>query len=173
MKFGSGLRTLSFRLPRITHPPTPIRNVVGTGVWRLTAVSPRYRLLLSVGFGVPNQIRDVFFTQLIVSIEFVTARKRSLGQGNIFSVSRILFTWGEYTPEQVPLWAGIPWAGTPPGQVHPLGRYTPGQAHPQAGTPPGQVHPPWIGTPPWAGTPPWEIRATIGRYASYWNAFLL
>ena len=70
-----------------------------------------------------------------------------------------------------PSWdqAGTPWdqAGTPqtrqvpPGtrQVHPLDR---------------------AGTPLWdqAGTPPpssicWEIRATSGRYASYWNAFLL
>ena len=61
-----------------------------------------------------------------------------------------------------------------------LGRYTP-----RAGTPPRQVHPPAGTTPPpiryiptpWAGTPPrsnacWEIRATSGRYASYWNAFL-
>ena len=32
----------------------------------------------------------------------------------------------------------------------------------------------WAGTPPVAGTPPGrEIRATSGRYASYWNAFLL
>ena len=55
-----------------------------------------------------------------------------------------------------------------------LGRYTP----------PDQVHPPGTrytplgpGTPPEPGTPRssacWEIRATSGRYASYWNAFLL
>ena len=43
--------------------------------------------------------------------------------------------------------------------------YTPRQANPWAGTPP-----PWPGTPPWAGTPPWSMS---GRYASYWNAFLL
>ena len=45
----------------------------------------------------------------------------------------------------------------PPGQVHPLGRYTP----PQAGTPPGSYTPwagtlPRAGTPPRAGTHPWE-----------------
>ena len=34
-------------------------------------------------------------------------------------------------------WAGTPRAGTPPGQVHPPGRYTP-----RAGKLPGQVPPP-------------------------------
>ena len=77
-------------------------------------------------------------------------------------LSVVLFTGGR----------GSSWAGTPPGQVHS-----------PAGTPPGQVHPPrqvpiqnQVHTP--AGTSPqrgacWEIRATSGRYASYWNAFLL
>ena len=65
---------------------------------------------------------------------------------------------------------GSTWAGTPPEQVHPrvgtpLGRNTP----PRTGTPP----PPLLGryNPPpsvHAG-----IRSTSGRYASYWNAFLL
>ena len=53
---------------------------------------------------------------------------------------------------------------------------------PQGGVP-RQVHP-RASTPPWAGTRPpgqvphpgssacWEIRATNGRYVSYWNAFL-
>ena len=92
-----------------------------------------------------------------------------------------------YTPGRyIPLWPGTPsgagtaQAGTPPRQVHPLGRYTPSpwQVHPlplagtpalagtapRAGTPPGQVPPgrytplgkytPWAGTPPWAGTSP-------------------
>ena len=95
---------------------------------------------------------------------------------------------GSYPPRQV-----HPQEGTPPGRYTPqagtpLGRYTP-----QAGTPPGQVH-------PWAGTPPGQVhplgrytrgRYTLppagthtpqcmlgydqqsGRYASYWNAFLL
>ena len=107
-----------------------------------------------------------------------TARKRSLGQGNIFapvchSVHRGREYLGRYPP----------WAGThPPGQVHtPLGRYTPMQVHP-----PGQVHPrqvppgrytPQAGTPPGRYTPLgsnacWEIQAISGQYASYWNAFL-
>ena len=81
-------------------------------------------------------------------------------------LSVILFTGGEYlgryTPQQV-----HPLGRCTLGQVHPLGRYTP-----QAGTP----H--WAGTPPWVGTPPRQVHPPIrmsmrGRYASYWNAFLL
>ena len=92
-------------------------------------------------------VQNVF----IVYITFlITARKRSLGQGNIFAPvlsfcseegSTLAGTPppspGRYTPQQVHL----------PGQVHPLGRYTPwqlhspGQVHPQAGTPPGRYTP--------------------------------
>ena len=100
-------------------------------------------------------------------------------------------------PRQVHPQAGTPpCAGTCPRQVHTLpGRYTPRQVHPnRAGTPSRQVHPPspWAGIPragtlPQQGTPPgrytaqagtlplssacWEIRATSGRYSSFWNAF--
>ena len=69
-------------------------------------------------------------------------------------MSVILFTGG--VPGQVP----------PPGQVHPQTRYTP-----WAGTTPGYI-PQGPGTPPLSGAC-WEIRATSGRYASYWNAFFL
>ena len=48
---------------------------------------------------------------------------------------------------------GGPWQ-VPPGQVHPLGRYSP-----RADAPPSAVHA--------------EILSTSGQYASYWNAFLL
>ena len=64
-----------------------------------------------------------------------------------------------YTPPRAstpPLRPGKPpWAGTPAGT-----RYTLRQVHPRAGTPSGS-------------SACWEIRATSGRYASYWNAFLL
>ena len=85
--------------------------------------------------------------------EFFTARKRSLGQGNIFAPVCHSVQGGTCpgtpTPQQVQLPGRYsPPAGTPPG------RYTP-----QAGTPPAAMH---------AG-----IRSTSGRYASYWNAFLL
>ena len=62
----------------------------------------------------------------------VTARKRSLGQGNIFEpVCHSVYRWeylGKYTPWQVPPPLPsryIPRAGTSPRQVYPL-----------AGTPP-------------------------------------
>ena len=74
-------------------------------------------------------------------------------------------SWGKVTPP--------PTRYTPRGQVHPHTRYTP-----RPGTPPGtrytprdQVHPPPL--PPPGSCACWEIRATSGRYASYWNAFLL
>ena len=63
-----------------------------------------------------------------------------------------------------------------------LGRYTPRAGTPpgkysQAGTPPGQVHPRQVHHPgrysPTRSSACWEIRATSGRYTSYWNAFLL
>ena len=61
-------------------------------------------------------------------------------------------------------------ADTPPTSRHPRSRHPPDQA------PPGSKHPPPESRPP--PRPPkrsacWEIRATSGRYASYWNAILL
>ena len=109
----------------------------------------------------------------------------------------ILFTGG--VPGQVPCGQVHPPrpGALPLGRYTPRTRYTPPmQVHPQADTPPwDQVHPPGTrntprtrytpraGTPQTRytsgpGTPPpgsiacWEIRATSGRYASYWNAFL-
>ena len=93
-------------------------------------------------------------------------------------------SWGKviFSVACVKNWAGTPPAGTPPARYTPQAGTPPagtpphGQVHPQAGTPPWQVHPP-AGTPPWQVHPHssacWEIRATSGRYASYWNAFLL
>ena len=82
---------------------------------------------------------------------FITARKRSLGQGNIFrSVCR------EFCPHGGSTWAGTPLSRyTSPGRVHLLGMY------PLAGTPPGR-YPPQAGTPPGRYTPPREVHA--GRY---------
>ena len=64
------------------------------------------------------------------------------------------YTCLSFCPQGGSTWA-LPRAGTPPGWIHPPGRYTPpplgrytfGQLHPQAGTPqegtpPMQVHPP-------------------------------
>ena len=108
-------------------------------------------------------------TLVSTHIVFLPPANEVCGKVLFLHVSVIMFT-GE----------GSTWAGTPPGRYTPLGRYTP-----------GQVHSPWAGTPLWVGTPagqvhPWAdthqvhppamhagIRSTSGRYASYWNAFLL
>ena len=127
-------------------------------------------------------------------VHFNYRPQTSLGQGNIFSsVCQEFCSQGGYLGRFPPR-KYTPWAGTPPGQVPPLGRYTPGQLHPPGQVPPlrrytpgqlhppGQVHPPRQLHPlgrytPQQVHPPgssacWEIRATSGRYASYWNAFL-
>ena len=96
--------------------------------------------------------------------DFITARKRSLRR---LCFHRCLSTgWGS-------TWAGTPQAGTPPG------RDSPRQVPPHlAGTlPPGQVHPLGRYTPSRAGTPLATVhsgvRSTSGRYASHWNAFFV
>ena len=62
--------------------------------------------------------------------------------------------------------------GTPPwDQVHPpLGPGTPPRTR---YSPRDQVHPPGPGTPPWDQVHPPRYGHSCGRYASYWNAFLL
>ena len=92
-------------------------------------------------------------------VSFITARKRSLGQGNIFRSMCQEFCprgggvclsacWG------APLWDQAP----PPQDRHPSGtRHTP----------------PGPGTHPSRSRACWEIRSTSGWYASYWNAFFL
>ena len=126
-----------------------------------------------------------------------TARKRSLGQGNIFSsVCQEFCTRGGlpqcilgYHPPppqtrqnyQAPRWSRHPLDQAPPEQALP----PPWSRHaPRPGTPPPEQTPPEQ-TPPRAGTPSeqtpptllrsacWEIRSTSGWYASYWNAMLL
>ena len=99
-------------------------------------------------FGNCIHVRDIWYTRVLCPFHFCrfifTARKRSLGQGYVFTrVCYSLHKGGREVPGQVPPPPGryTPQAGTPPG------RYTPGQVHP-----PRQVHP-LAGTPPPAGTP--------------------
>ena len=76
-----------------------------------------------------------------IDLLIITARKGSLGQGNIFApVCHSVHRWG--VPEQV----------LPSGQVHPSG-----QLHPRIGTTPGQVH-------SQTGTPSWQVHHPPGRY---------
>ena len=101
---------------------------------------------------------STFSVTIMKCFGLISARKRSCGKVMFLQLSVILFTAGGVP---APPWAGTPLlAGTPPGQVHPLGRYTS----------PGQVRPPSRYTPLAMHT---GIRSTSGRYASYWNAFLL
>ena len=122
--------------------------------------------------------------------------KRSFGLGNIFTnMSHSVHRGG--VPDQAPPWTRqvtprpvrytLPpedQAGTPPGPDPPLrpGRYhppRPGRLPPdQAGTPRPSRYRSWDQTPPRTrllppGTADSGIRSTFGRYASYWNAFLL
>ena len=92
----------------------------------------------------------VIFFRLEHSVMYIiTASKRSLGQGNIFTpVCQSFCSHGEGVPWQVP----TPGPGTPPGTRYtPLGPDTPpgtryalqDQVHPWDQVhPPGQVHPP-------------------------------
>ena len=116
---------------------------------------------------------DYFFVIII------TARKQSLGQGNIFSsVCQEFCSRGGRTT-----WAGThpgrctPQVGTHLGQVHPhgqvhppLGRYIPlGRYTPGTGTPPGQVHPLGQVHPSWAGTSPGRYNSCVTDKLSLWS----
>ena len=83
-------------------------------------------------------------------------------------------TLGADTPlEQTPPWSRHPLEQTPQSR-HPPGQTPPQEQTPQADTPlPLEQTPPWSRhSPPEADNPP-ENGHCCGRYASYWNAFLL
>ena len=103
---------------------------------------------------------------------------------------------GEAPPDQAdtttpPEWRTPPGPGRhhPPGMENPPGpgkhhppepgrhHHPPGMENPPGWRPPRNGDPPEWRTPPGMETPPREadssIRSTSGRYASYWNAFLL
>ena len=111
--------------------------------------------------------------QIFPLIFLVTARKRSLGQGNIFapvchSVHRggvcLSACWDTTPLEQTPPWSRHPpQEQTPPGsrppRADPPGADTPRSKQPREQTPPGSRHPPGADTPlgsdpPWSRHPP-------------------
>ena len=108
--------------------------------------------------------------------DIFTARKRSLGQGNIFAP--VCHSVHRGVPD-TPLGADTPWDQVhPPGADTPRTRYTPqtryipqDQVHPQSRHPPEPGIPPQEQTPPWCRAC-WEIRSICGWYTSYWNAIL-
>ena len=90
----------------------------------------------------------------------ISARKRSLAQGNIF---RSLCQ--EFCPRGTGGFClSACWYTTPPMSRHPPGTRLPGTRHP-----PRSRHPPPRTRP---SLPCWEIWSTSGRYASYWNVIL-
>ena len=118
---------------------------------------------------------------------YIYRPQRSWGKVMFLQASVILLTGGEYLTRYTP-----PRPGTPPDQYIPQTRSPPkDQVHPPDQVPPSgdqvlppqdqvhppqtryiprdQVHPPGPGTPP-PGPGRYGLR---GRYASYWNAFLL
>ena len=117
-------------------------------------------------------------------ISVITARKRSLRRLCFYTCPSFCPQGGGGIPGQVPppRTRYTPRPGTPPPPRTPGTRYTPSPRNrytprtrytpPRPGTPPGPGTPPDQYTPPPRSSACWEIRATSGRYASYWNAFL-
>ena len=109
-----------------------------------------------------------------------TARRRSLGQGNVFTPVCHSVHRGVGLPNPLPDTdppRQTPWMQTSLGWTDP-----PIQISPDA-DPPGWADPPGVGqTPPMQtlpdadprglADPPFPILSTSGRYASYWNAYL-
>ena len=108
----------------------------------------------------------------------VTARKRSLGQGNIVSsVCQEFCSQGGSASVHAGYPPGADTPGTrskhppPPGVDNPLGPGTlPKSRPPREQTHPSRSRHPRKQTPLCSAC--WEIRSTSGRYASYWNAIL-
>ena len=104
----------------------------------------------------------------IVCLQTCYRPQRSCGQGYVFTRVCDSVHRGGVSRQGEPPGQGEP----PPDQADPPGRENP----PRPGrTPPGRENPPGPGRPP--PPPPLEadsrIWSTSGRYASYWNAFLL
>ena len=135
-----------------------------------------------------NDLTDL----LSVNSTVFTGRNEVVAKVKFLHVSVILSTGGSpagRTPpgRENPPWQGEhlpgkeapPWQGDPPGKETPLWQGRPPRQGepPRQGDPPGREtpparRPPWQGGPPGRETPP-GIRSMSGRYASYWNAFLL
>ena len=101
-----------------------------------------FKIITSI-FNHYNLVQNAFAD--MISYRVITTRKRSLGQGNIFTpVCHSVHGGGGLSAS---VRAGI--LPTPPDH---------------APAPPETMHP--------RRTACWEIRSTRGRYASYWNAIL-
>ena len=119
-------------------------------------------------------------------IEYNYRPQRSCGQGNIFTPVCHSVHGGFCLSA---CWDTTPRTRHPPEQSTPLEQTPPDQTPcPPWSRHPGSRHPPWSRPPrsrspteqtPWEQIPPppreadSSIRSTSGRYASYWNAFLV
>ena len=110
---------------------------------------------------------------------FFTGRNEVSAKVIFLHLSVILFTGGGSGKETPPRLDGG--TTTPPRDWEPPPRLDGDTPQLDGGTPPGWMESPppgWMEEPPgWMETPPPQeadscIRSTIGRYASYWNAFL-
>ena len=136
--------------------------------------------MLKVCFSHVHKKHCIFQLNSIINIAFYHPQ-RSWGKVIFSQASVILSTGGgeylgRYTPPRTrcppgtrcpPQTRHTPRPGTPPWDQVP---HRPG-THPDQYTPWDEVHPPWDQVPPWSSACR-EIRATSGRYSSYWNAFL-
>ena len=137
-------------LSRLFHSTGPIHsNDLAVDIFFMLPVDIDYLISLNALNVFLLLFVHIFTTTNYTDTHFITARKRSLGQGNIF------------TPVCHSVHRGVlPQCML--GYHHP-----PRTRHPPGADPPGTRHP-----PPEQSRACWEIRSTSGRYASYWNAIL-
>ena len=127
-------------------------------------------------------IKQYFVQLLLISLPSATKLRRLCFYSRV-SVHRGAGGWGclpqcmlGCPPSPIP-GADTQWEQTPPGADTSQSRH-PQSRHPPQADPPGSRHPPREQTPPrsrhppGADTPP-RYGHCCGRYASYWNAFLL
>ena len=136
-------------------------------------------LQICVYFGVSEKLHPSFLSIYLWNSILVTGRNEVMAKVMFLLVSVILLTWGvclsacwEQTPpwKQTPPQKQTPREQTPPRSRHPLGADTPPRSRHPSGS--RHTHPSLEADtpPPGAGS---GIRSMSGRYASYWNAFLL
>ena len=149
-----------------------VRSIVRIPVhYNHSELSKENSKLLKINF--QQQILNLDLKFYCLQNHVVTARKRSLRRLCSYTcLSVILFTGKGSASvhagiaDSSLLGADPPWEQTrrsrpPPGeQTYSGGRYPPRSRHPTGRRP--NLH-----------SACWEIRATSGRYASYWNAYLL